>query len=274
MGNRLLAGRAITWSDVYSRTSVVVVSENFAREFWKEPSAALGKRVRNSPNSPWRTIIGVVGNERDDGVSRAAPSIIYWPILIENFWTEKLFAYRNLGYAIRSDRAGSPTLLKEIQQAVWSVNGNLPVAAVQTLTEIQADSMAQTSFALVMLAIAAAVALVLGVVGIYGVISYVVAQRTREIGIRMALGAAQRDVSRLFLRHGLVLACVGIALGAGAAALLTRLMSALLFGVSALDPITYVAVAVGLGGTAILASYLPARRASRVDPARALRSGL
>ena len=274
MGNPLLAGRAITWSDIYSRAEVVVVSENFAREFWKEPSAALGKRIRNSPNSQWRTIIGVVGNERDDGVARAAPSLIYWPILIDNFWTEELFAARNLGYAIRTDRSGSPTLLKEIQQAVWSVNGNLPVAAVQTLSEIQADSMAQTSFALVMLAIAATVALVLGVVGIYGVISYVVAQRTREIGIRMALGAAERDVSRLFLRHGLVLAVVGIVLGTVAAAALTRLMAALLFGVDPLDPTTYAAVAIGLGGTAILASYLPARRASRVDPASALRAGL
>jgi len=274
MGNSLLAGRAITWSDIYSRAEVVVVSENFAREFWKEPSAALGKRIRNSPNSQWRTIIGVVGNERDDGVARAAPSLIYWPILIDNFWTEELFAARNQGYAIRTDRAGSPTLLKEIQQAVWSVNGNLPVAAVQTLSEIQADSMAQTSFALVMLAIAATVALVLGVVGIYGVISYVVAQRTREIGIRMALGAAERDVSRLFLRHGLVLAVVGIVLGTVAAAALTRLMAALLFGVDPLDPTTYAAVAIGLGGTAILASYLPARRASRVDPASALRAGL
>jgi predicted permease len=274
MGNPLIAGRTITWSDAYSGAAVVMVSENFAREFWKDPSAALGKRIRNSPNSAWRTIVGVVGNERDDGVSRPAPSVIYWPILIENFWTAELFAARNLGYAIRSDRAGSPTLLKEIQQAVWSVNGSLPVAGVQTLREIQADSMARTSFALVMLAIAATVALMLGVVGIYGVISYVAAQRTREIGIRMALGAARRDVSRLFLCHGLVLAVVGIALGTVAAALLTRLMSALLFGVSALDPITYVAVAIGLGGTASLASYLPARRASRVDPAHALRTNL
>jgi predicted permease len=274
MGNSLLAGRAITWSDIYRRAEVVVVSENFAREFWKEPSAALGKRVRNSPNNPWRTIIGVVGNERDDGAAQAPPSLIYWPILMNDFWTEKDFVARNLGYAIRSDRAGSPTFLKEIQQAVWSVNGSLPVAAVQTLSEIQAESMSQTTFALVMLGIAAAVALVLGVVGIYGVISYVAAQRTREIGIRMALGAAGRDVSRLFLRHGLLLSGIGIVLGTFAAAALTRLMSALLFGINALDPVTYGIVAIGLGGTAVLASYLPARRASRIDPALALRIGL
>jgi putative ABC transport system permease protein len=274
MGNPVIAGRAISWSDSYSKAKVAVVSENFAREYWKEPEAALGRRIRNSPTDPWRTIVGVVGNDRDDGVAKPSPTIIYWPVLMEGFWGQKLFPSRNLAYAIRTARGDSPTLLKEIQQAVWSVNPNLPVAAVQTLMEIQADSMAQTSFALVMLGIAAAVALVLGVVGIYGVISYVATQRTREIGIRMALGAAQRDVSRLFLRHGLLLSAVGIVIGAAAAAALSRVMSTLLFGVSRLDPTTYVAVALGLGGTALLASYLPARRAARVDPAHALRQEL
>jgi len=274
MGNALLAGRAITWADIYSRAEVVMVTENFAREFWKEPSAALGKRIRNSPNNPWRTIVGVVGNERDDGAAEPAPTIVYWPILMNEFWDQKVFASRNLGYAIRTARTDSPTLLKEIQQAVWSVNANLPVASVRTLDEIQSQSMAQTSFALIMLGIAAAVALLLGVVGIYGVISYIATQRTREIGIRMALGAAQGDVSRLFLRQGFVLAAVGIVLGTAAAAGLTRLMSALLFGVSAIDPVTYAAVALGLGGVALLASYLPARRAARIDPAHALRMGV
>jgi ABC-type antimicrobial peptide transport system permease subunit len=122
-----------------------------------------------------------------------------------------------------------------------------------------------------MLSIAAGVALLLGVVGIYGVISYIATQRTREIGIRMALGAAQRDVSSLFLRHGLVLAAIGIAVGLAGAAGLTRLMASMLYGVSALDGVTYVAVGVGLGATAMLASYLPAVRAARVDPAVALR---
>src|SRR5688572_26069690 len=274
MGNPVIAGRAISWSDSYSKTKVVVVSENFAREYWKEPAAALGRRIRNSPTDPWRTIIGVVGNDRDDGAAKPSPAIVYWPLLMEEFWGNKLFVSRNLGYAIRSARADSPTLLKEIQQAVWSVNPNLPVAAVQTLTEIQADSMAQTSFALVMLGIAAAVALVLGVVGIYGVISYVATQRTREIGIRMALGAAQRDVSRLFIRHGFLLAGIGIVIGAAAAAALSRVMTSLLFDVSPLDPVTYLAVRLGLGGTSLRASYLPARRAARIDPAHALRQEL
>ena len=251
---------------------MVVVTENFAREFWKEPSVAIGRRIRQSPKNPWRTIVGVVADARDDGVVRPAPGIVYWPMVINEFWTEQVWIARNMAYAIRTSRLGSPTLLKEIQQAVWSVNPNLPVANVRTLDEIRANSMAQTSFALVMLSIAAAVAFLLGIVGIYGVISYIATQRTREIGIRIALGAARGDVSRLFLRHGLVLAGIGIALGVVAAAFVSRVMAALLFGVGAVDAVTYLAVALGLGGTALLASYIPALRAARVDPADALRN--
>jgi predicted permease len=271
MGNPIVAGRAITWSDIYARAPVVVVTENFAREYWKDPAQALGKRVKESPRNPWRTIVGVVGNERDDGVARPAPAIVYWPLIVANFWDQPVFVSRGQAYAIRTERAGAPTLLKEVQQAVWSVNPNLPVASVNTLDEIRGESMAQTSFALVMLAIAAAVALLLGIVGIYGVISYIAAQRTREVGIRIALGATPRSVGALFLRHGALLALAGIVVGLAAAAGLTRVMSALLFGVSAYDPVTYAVSATALGITAVLASALPALRAARIDPADALR---
>ncbi|HJR59835.1 MAG TPA: ABC transporter permease [Vicinamibacterales bacterium] len=271
MGNPLIAGRALEWNDAYTKAPVAVISDNLAREFWKDPARAVGRRIRSGPSSPWRTVVGVVGNERDDGVTRPAPAIVYWPVVVHHLWSENTSVQRTLAYAIRNDRFGSPTLLKEVQQAVWSVNPNLPVANVLTLDEIQAESMAQTSFALVMLSIAAGVALVLGVVGIYGVISYIATQRTREIGIRMALGAARGDVSALFLRHGLVLSGLGIVLGIAGAAGLTRLMSSMLFGVSPLDWVTYVAVASGLGATALLASYLPAARAARVDPSVALK---
>jgi putative ABC transport system permease protein len=272
MGNRIVAGRDLEWNDAYNTTPVVVVSEGFAREYWKDPALAIGRRVRNTPKSPWRTIVGVAGDERDDGVTKAAPTIIYWPAVVRDQWQPGLQVQRSMGYAIRSERSESPTLLKEVQAAVWSVNPSLPLAGVQTLEEIHSDSMAQTSFALVMLSIAAGVALLLGVVGIYGVIAYIAAQRTREIGIRMALGAAQRDVSALFLRHGLMLSAIGIAIGLAGAAALTRLMASMLFGVNPLDWITYVAVAVGLGATALLASYLPAARAARLDPSVALRA--
>jgi putative ABC transport system permease protein len=272
MGNRLVVGRTITWNDIYTQAPVVMVTENFAREYWKDPSAAIGRRIRNNPKDPWRTIVGVAGDERDDGAAKPAPAIVYWPLMIKSFWSDPVHVHRTIAYAIRTERAQSPTLLKEIQQAVWSVNGSVPLANVRTLQQIQAESMAQTSFALVMLGIAASVALLLGIVGIYGVIAYVATQRTREIGIRIALGAAERDVSGLFLRHGLLLAVAGIAIGMGVAAVATRVMAALLFGVSALDPLTYIAVAIGLAATALLASYLPAHRASRVDPAEALKA--
>jgi len=274
MGNAVVVGRAITWTDISQGRPVVVVSENFAREYWKSPADALGKRVRQNQENPWREIIGVAGNERDDGLDRPATAIVYWPILIKAWWTNAIDISRAITYVVRSDRVGSPGFLRELQQAVWSVNSNLPLASVRTLDEIQADSIAQTSFALVMLAIAATVALLLGSVGIYGVIAYVATQRTREIGIRMALGAQTGDVRRLFLRHGLLLTGCGVALGIVVALALTRVMSALLFGVSPTDPVTYIVVAASLATVALLATYLPARRASRLDPVVALRAEL
>jgi putative ABC transport system permease protein len=167
---------------------------------------------------------------------------------------------------------GSPGFIGELQQAVWSVNPNLPVAGVRSLDEIRAGSMAQTSFALTMLAIAGSVALLLGLVGIYGVVAYIAAQRTREIGVRMALGAQTSDIRTLFLSHGLKLVGAGVLIGLVGASVLTRTMSALFFGVTAMDVPTYVAVAVGLAAVTLLATWLPARRASRVDPVAALRS--
>jgi ABC-type antimicrobial peptide transport system permease subunit len=150
------------------------------------------------------------------------------------------------------------------------VNGRQPVFLVTTLKTLYDQSMARTSFTLVMLAIAGSMALVLGIVGIYGVIAYIVSQRTREIGIRTALGAQPGEVSRAFVRHGLTLAGIGAALGLVTAAGLTRLMSSLLFDVNALDPVTYATVAALLLVSAMLASYLPARRATTIDPVRAL----
>jgi predicted permease len=271
MGNRLLAGRTLTWADSFNLAPVAMVSEDFAREYFKTPAAAIGKRIRQTPDRPWREIVGVVGPERDNGMGQPPPTIVYWPMLMKDFWEKGLSTRRSMGYAIRSGRMGSPTFLREVQRAVWSVNPSLPLAEVRPLQELQAESMAQTSFTLVMLGIAAAVALLLGVVGIYGVIAYIAAQRTREIGIRVALGAQASDVSRLFVRHGMALTGIGVALGVVGAAALTRLMSTLLFGVGALDPLTYSVVAVGLGAIAVLASYLPARRAARLDPVVALR---
>jgi putative ABC transport system permease protein len=272
MGSRVVAGRTMTWSDVYNRVPVAVISENLARQYWKTPSAAVGRRIRGMANEMWREIIGVVGDERDDGVARKAPTVVYWPLLIGGFWEQRDYVQRSQAYAIRSARVGSTEFMKEVQQAVWSVNPSLPLANVRTLNDLRAESMAQTSFMLVMLAIAAAVALLLGVVGIYGVIAYMAVQRTREVGIRVALGAQRSDVSRLFIRHGMALTITGLVVGVGAAIGLTRLMSAMLFGIGPMDPLTYAAVSAGLAAVALLATYLPARRAARVDPVIALRS--
>jgi predicted permease len=272
LGNHLIAGRAITWDDALTRRPVVMVSETLAREYWKRPAAAIGRRIKETPKSPWREIVGVVADERDDGVAHPATAIVYWPVLIADHWGEGLWVQRSMAYAIRSPRMGSPTFLKEVQQAVWAVNPNLPVANVRSLADIRAVSMAQTSFALIMLGLAAGVALLLGVVGIYGVIAYIASQRTREVGIRVALGAQPGDVRRLFVRHGLVLTGIGLVIGLGAAAAVTRVMASLLFGVNAIDPVTYAAVTGGLGAIALLASYLPARRAAKVDPVIVLRA--
>ena len=178
---------------------------------------------------------------------------------------------RTMSDMIRSSRAGSSAFTGEVGRAVWSVNPNLPLAGVRTLDAVVSKSMARTSFTLVMLAIAGAMALLFGIAGIYGVISYSVSQRTREVGIRMALGAQRGEVTRMFVRYGLGLAGIGIAFGLAAALTLTRLMGSLLFEVSPIDPFTYVAVSLLLVG-ATLASYAPALRATRVEPSNALRA--
>jgi len=154
---------------------------------------------------------------------------------------------------------------------VWSINGNLSLASLRTMQELYDRSLARTTFTLVMLAIAGLMSLVLGIVGIYGVIAYAVTQRTREIGIRVALGAQRAELTRMFVRSGLVLAAVGVPLGLVAAVVLSRLMSSLLFGVSRLDPLTYAAVPLVLLAAVVTASYLPARRAASIDPVDALR---
>ena len=272
MGTRLVAGRDLTWTDLYDRRPVTMVSENLARELWHEPSAALGKRIREGMKDQWREIVGVVEDVRLSGADQKPPTTVYWPLMMVDFWGNEKFLQRGVSYAIRSPRAGSESLLKDVRQAVWSVDGDLPLARVRTMEQIFRGSMARSSFALVMLAIAGAMALLLGLVGIYGVISYSVSQRTRELGIRIALGAPAVGLKAMVVRHGLLLTAVGMALGLAAAAGVTRFLKSLLFGISPVDPITYAAVAAGLLAAAAVASYLPAHRASAVDPVEALRA--
>jgi predicted lysophospholipase L1 biosynthesis ABC-type transport system permease subunit len=249
-----------------------MISENLARELWSDPSAALGKRIRETLTSPLREIVGVAADIREDGVDRAAPTVIYWPLLMANFQGQPHWAQRGGVFVVRSARTGSSGFVAEISQAVWAVNPNLPLASVRTLQEIYEASMARTSFALVLLGVAGGMALLLGLAGIYAVISYAVAQRTREIGIRIALGARACEVTRLFVGYGATLAAIGVAIGLAAAVAGSRVMRAMLFEVRPIDPATYVVVAVTLLAVAALASYLPARRIAAIDPVNALRS--
>ena len=272
LGTPLIAGRDITWTDTYQKIPVAIVSENLAREYWHDANSAIGKRIRVASVDDWREIIGVVADVHDDGVSEKAPASVYWPIMMDRFEGQKEMLRRGIAFAIRSPRAGSESFLKEVRQTVWSVDSNVPLAEVHTLGYFYTQSMARTSFTLVMLGVAGGMALLLGIVGIYGVIAYSVSQRTREIGIRMALGAQRQTLIAMFVRHGLLLTGIGIVCGLAGAFAVMRLMSSLLFNVSPVDPITYAAVTVGVVATAYVACYLPSRRAATVDPVDALRA--
>jgi predicted permease len=271
-GTPLIAGRDLTWDDIYQTLPVAIISENFAREYWNDVQGALGKRIRASSNDDWREIVGVVGNVHDDGVDEKAPTTVYWPLMLSHFEGEKELVRRNIAFVIRSRRAGSRSFLNELRQVAWSADPSVPLADVHTIGFFCTKSMARTSFTLVMLGVAGGMALLLGVVGIYGVIAYSVSQRTREIGIRMALGAQRQALVAMFVRQGLRLTGMGIACGLVGAFAAMRLMSSLLFNVSPVDPITYAAMTVGIMAVAWLACYWPSRRAATVDPVDALRA--
>ncbi len=267
MGARLVAGRDLTWNELYRQMPVAMVSENMSRELWGDPQRAIGRRVR-TPNDGWREVIGVISDLRDSGIDQRAPSIVYRPLLYRN---GESAAVRSVVYLLRTRRAGTTAFREEVRRSVAAVNPNLAVADVRTLQAAFERSLARTSFTLVLLAIAGGMSLVLGVIGIYGVISYLVTQRSREIGIRIALGAPLRDVTGLFVRHGLAMSGVGVMLGLAGALVLTRLMKSLLFEVGPADPLAFAGATVALTGAALLASYLPARRAAGIDPAESLR---
>jgi predicted permease len=272
-GTRLIAGRDLTWDEVYGLRPVALVSANLARELWGSPQAAIGKRGREFNGAPWVEVIGVVQDVYENGVQEKAPEIVYWPPFGYGIFgpSKRPESIREVVFVIRSDRAGTESFLAQVRQAVWSVNQSLPVAGAETMQQIYGRSLARTSFTLVMLGIAGSMALLIGVIGLYGVIAYGVSQRRREIGIRLALGAEPRAIRKMFLRHGLALVIVGVAVGLAAAAGLMGLMRSLLFGISPLDPITYAAVPLVLVAAALLASYLPARRAAAIDPVEALK---
>jgi len=272
LGTPVVAGRDFIWGDIYNKVPIAIVSEKFARESWRNPLNAIGKQIRGSQKDEWREVVGVVGDVRQDGVDKEAPTSVYWPILVDRFQgNSDVEAQRNVAFAIRNPRAGSEGLVKEVRQAVWSVAPNLPLAEVNTLNYYYTRSMARTSFTLAMLAVAGSMALFLGIVGLYGVIAYSVSQRRREIGIRMALGAGKSDVLKMVTGAGIKLVLIGVAIGLAGALGLTRFLSSLLYGVKPGDPLTIVAVSGLLMAVAFLAIYIPARQAAKVDPMVALR---
>jgi len=272
IGTSLIAGRDLTWNDAYEKRPVAIVSENLAREYWRDPVNALGRQIRGANTDDWREIVGVIGDIRQNGVDREAPSIVYWPLLLANFDGNPIQVSRGVAFTLRSERAGSESLMSDVRRAVWSVDPNLPLAEVHTLSYYYRKSMVPTSFTLVMLALAGSMALLLGLVGLYGVVAGSVSQRQREVGVRMALGARREELVGMFVRHALTLTTVGVVFGLGAAWAVMRLMSSLLFGVKPVDLVTYGVVSLGLIATAALSSYLPARRAATVNPVETLRS--
>jgi predicted permease len=272
LGIPMIAGRDYTWDDIYQNHLVTIVSENTARELFQDPQSAIGKRIRVATVDPFREIIGVVGNVYDDGVSAKAPTSVYWPLMMKKFEGQEIRMNRFVAFVIRNPHAGSENFMKDVRTAVWAINPNLPLSDVHTLQYFYDRSLARTTFTMIMIGVAGSMALLLGVVGLYGVIAYSVSQRTREIGIRMALGAQSKVLTNMFVRHGLILTGIGVACGLVAAMILMRFMASILFGVSPIDPLTYIAVSAGLAATALLASYVPSRRAATVDPVDALRA--
>jgi putative ABC transport system permease protein len=261
----LLEGRALEGRDNKDAPPVALVNETMARELWPHQSP-LGRRLK-FPGSeknpqPWRTIVGIVSDVRQYGLDKKAPMQIYLP--------EAQYPTNYMTLVVRS--SSDPTkLVGAIRKEIAALDPDQPISDVATMTQLLSDSVALRSFSMLLLITFAGVALVLAAVGIYGVIAYTVTQRTREIGIRMALGASRRDILRLVIGRGMTPALVGVVVGLVAAFAATRLMQTLLYGVSATDPATFVVISLILAAVALVACYLPARRATRVDPMTALR---
>ncbi|HJR05678.1 MAG TPA: ABC transporter permease [Pyrinomonadaceae bacterium] len=267
MGIALLQGRGFSDQDKVDSPAVAVISETMARRFWPDQDPTGRRLTSGSPTSTdpndWITVVGVVKDVRQFELISEAKQQMYLSYVQADF-----FAPNDL--VVRTDLEPL-SLASAVRRAVWEVDKDQPVSKIRTMEEIVSESVARQRFSMLLLGIFATLALVLAAVGIYGVMSYSVAQRTREFGIRMALGAQRSDVLKLAVGQGLKLVLVGIVIGLGAAFVLTRVMSSLLFGVSATDPVTFITISLVLVGVAVLASFVPALRATKIDPMDALR---
>lgn len=272
MGMRLTAGRAFAEPDPTGAVSTappeVVVSQTFARRYWGTTSP-IGKRIRMNPTDPWSTIVGVVGDVRGEGLDQPASSIVYSPLVtmgVAGPWTP-----RNVAFVVRTTGDANATI-PAVERATATLDPTLPLYDAMPVSRLVATATARTAFTLTMLAIAALVALGIGAVGIYGVIAYLVTLRTREIGVRLALGAQTRDVRRMVASQALGDALAGVAIGLVAAVVVTRLMASILFDTASIDVPTFALAAGTLLLTAFAASWVPAHRAAALDPADALRA--
>ncbi|HKS41739.1 MAG TPA: FtsX-like permease family protein, partial [Blastocatellia bacterium] len=259
----LISGRYFNEQDTKDSLKVAIIDEKMARQYWPDTDA-VGKRLKwgdRDSDNPWMTIVGVVGNVKQyalDTDSRVA------------FYSPHAQALSGTMYLVARTTGDPLSLAAAVTKEARDMDPNVPVFDIRSMEQLLSASLARRRFAMLSLGLFAAVAMLLAVVGIYGVMSYAVAQRTREIGIRMAMGAQTRDVLKLIVAQGMSLAGIGVGIGLAGAVAVTRVMANLLFGVSATDPVTFAAIALLLAGVALVACYVPARRATKVDPMVAL----
>jgi putative ABC transport system permease protein len=262
LGTPLLKGRFFTDRDATDAPSVFIINETLAHRVWPNEDP-LGKRIRYNNADPWGEVVGVVGDVKFDGLHLASTPHLFEPYQ-QNAWSFLVVTIRS-----PLDRN---TLLAAVRREVKTLDPNLPVSNIRMMEEVVAQSLATRRFVLLLFGLFAGLALLLATVGIYGVLTASVSQRTRELGIRMALGATARDVGRLIVGQGLKLVLSGIVIGVVSALALQRVIGKLLFGISPTDPLTFTVIAFLLIAVALLACWIPARRATKVDPLTALRS--
>jgi putative ABC transport system permease protein len=267
LGIPLMQGRDFTETDNASSEHVAIVSEAFLRQHFKSRNP-IGERVRfaRDESKTWYTIVGVAGDTKHSALDVENGPAIYTSM------AQKGEPWRRWGVVVVKSKSGDPSaLVPAMKKQVWSIDPQLPLTEALTMDEVMAASVAQQRFSMTLLGLFAGCALLLAIVGVYGVLSYLVSQRTGEIGIRMALGALPSDVLKQIVGEGGRLVAVGIVIGFVASVLSMQALSTLLFEVKPSDPLTLTVTAMILAATATLASYLPARRASRIDPMTALR---
>jgi predicted permease len=261
----IVEGRAFNRFDRLDQPRVLVVNEAFARRFFPNESA-VGKRLGfDDQGGPWIEVVGVVGDTRHFGLDQPVEPAMYMP------YGQKRWGWMSWITLMVRTRGEPLDVVPAVQQTLWSLDDRLPIRELATVADLYKESSARRRFAAALVVGFAGVAVFLGLFGVYGVVSYTVAQREREFGVRMALGAEGRRILRSVLRQGLAIAAMGVVIGLVGAVLLTRVMESLLFGVAPTDPLTFLATALLLTGVALLACYIPARRAARVDPIEALR---